>query len=83
MELVKRTVENSRKSDMQINKGQARYPFTIGKYPESSNIGHSKKIVSIIPYQHWTNSFIGQIKDLIPIAKKHTTLDMTKTKYLL
>lgn len=43
MELVKRTVENSRKSDMQINKGQARYPFTIGKYPESSNIGHSKK----------------------------------------
>ena len=38
------------------------------------------KFGSIIPCQHWGNSSTEQLKDLIPVVKNHTALDVVKDR---
>lgn len=38
------------------------------------------KLDSLIPYEHQTNSSTEQLKDLIPIVKSHTALDVIKDR---
>ena len=66
---------------MQINMGQARSPFAIGKHLRVPLAGPCVKFDSIFFCQHWGNSSKEQLKDILPIVKNHTSLDDRTTSF--